>query len=107
MYNHEEAVNEAIRAMIAKPIFVCAVSRKVMKEINDDAGYAFAVAGHFYFAAYTWQTGIVLCKSSRTFDEDGVINGYDGGVVVKKVATRRAAKALATRMNRAAARARA
>ena len=99
-----EAVNEAIRAMIAKPIFVSAVGREIMKEINRDAGLAFAVAGHFYFAAYTWQTGIVLCKSSRTFDEDGVVNGYDGGVVVKKVATRRAAKALATRLDRKLAR---
>lgn len=103
MYNHEEAVNEAIRAMIAKPVFVGAVSREIMKEVNHDAGYAFAIAGHFYFAAYTWQTGVVLCKSSRTFDANGVINGYDGGVIVKKVATRRAAKALATRMNRAIA----
>lgn len=104
MYNHEEAVNEAIRAMIAKPVFVGAVSREIMEEINHDAGYAFAVAGYFYFAAYTWQTGVVLCKSSRTFDEDGAVNGYDGGVVVKKVATRRAAKALATRLNRKLAR---
>ena len=101
MYNHEAAVNEALRAMIAKPVFISVVSRQIMREINHDAGAAFAVAGHFYFAAYTSQTGVVLCKSSRTFDEDGVINGYDGGVVVKKVATRRAAKALATRMNRA------
>ena len=105
MNNHEAAVNEAIRAMIAKPVFISGVSRQIMREINHDAGAAFAVAGHFYFAAYTWQTGVVLCKSSRTFDENGVIVGYDNGTIVKKVATRRAAKALATRKNRAIAQA--
>ena len=105
MNNHEAAVNEALRAMIAEPVFISGVARKIMKEINHDAGAAFAAAGCFYFAASTTLTGVVLCKSSRTFDENGVINGYDNGTIVKKVASRRAAKALATRKNRALAQA--
>ena len=97
-----DAASQIIGEMFSKPLTRCIVSRKIERTFGFDAGVAFSKCGHFYFAAYTPSTGTVLVKCSRTFDADGVVDGYDGGTVVKQVKGKRAAKALATRMNRSA-----
>lgn len=80
------------------------VTRKVSADFGYDAAASFHAVGVFYVAV-RFGDGFAIAKVGQRFEHHpgigDVLVGHDDGEVVKRPRTARAAKSLATRMNRA------
>ena len=79
------------------------VTRGIARDFGRDAAASFHACGTFFVALLHNGQYVVaqVCERFEHWDGIGpVLVGHDNGRIVRTVKTRRAAKALATRMNR-------
>ena len=80
------------------------ITRQICRDFGADAAASFHSAGVF-FVAVMHNGQYVIARVAQRFEHRAgigkVLAGHDNGEIIRTARTRRAAKALATRMNRA------